>query len=313
MTTETPAVRPAVPIEPAQVGKATAGGLSSAASDRFSHLHAHDLRGLVTDVVPHTCMASDSVVDQMGRLADELAEWFERYGPTPVAIDRFLAGAPAWEDRLDRWAVLHLFELLPGGDPHPSPWPEWLRPSTKTLKVRPLRPLELALVGLVARGDVRQLAVVGAVMAGCDSGELAHLYSCHVELDEAGEPIAFALPGEPPTRCGPTPVVPRSAPIHEWAVPAIRQRLDPALRDQGRPLLYDGRSEDPHKVQSTILMTVGKVLRLSGLAGDPSVAPRSVRLGAALERWHTTGSIESAAGLLGLTDLGKVQRQLGLL
>lgn len=315
MTTETLSARAATPIELAEAGETAAGGASptSAAFDRFSHLHAHDLGGLVSDVLPYALTPSDSVVAHLGRLADELAASFLRFGPTPVAIDRFLAVATAWEDRLDRRAALHLFELLPGGDPHPSSWPEWLPPRTRTLKVRPLRPLELALVGLVARRDPRQLAVVGAVAAGCDSGELALIYPRHVELDEAGGPSAFAFPGEPSAARGPTPVVPRSAPIPDWAVPAIRQRLDPTLRDQDQPLLYDGQSEDVGKIQSSILMTVRKVLRLAGLAGDPSVAPRSIRLGAALERWHATGSIESAAGMLGLADLGKVQRQLGVL
>jgi hypothetical protein len=81
--------------------------------------------------------------------------------------------------------------------------------------------------------------------------------------------------------------------------------------DATQLLLYTGNSTVPNKIQSSILMTVNKVLEDAGLAGDPPVKPQSVRNGAA-RRAYNDGGIEAAAGLLGIRDLNGVAREIGV-
>ena len=94
-----------------------------------------------------------------------------------------------------------------------------------------------------------------------------------------------------------------------WARACFTQLAKNAVAT--RPLLYAGSSHEPKKIQSLILMNLGKALSLAGLASDPTVTPLSIR-NTAGRRAYESGGIEAAANLLGLEDFNSVAREIGL-
>ncbi len=290
------------------------------APERFAHLGGFDLTEVAGKVLPYTGTHPDHVLAELtvhvGRL-DDLFSQVESH----QAVDRYLAEAGEWEERLDRYAVLHTMDLAVGSKAQPTRWPGWV-PSDPNLSKRPLRPLELALSSLIARSSIGRTVLVAVAMAGADSVELAAILPSALSVHERRITGEIALPGgrprapdglnSAPRRPGPTPPRYRMAALPSWSLPAVQERLDGASFYADVPLLYTGRSTSPEKIQSSLLMNLNAILRMAGLSGDPTVSPLSIRNGAALARYRETGNIEEVDTMLGYGDLNLTQRHIGL-
>ena len=151
------------------------------------------------------------------------------------------------------------------------------------LSKRPLRPLELGLVRLLARVSTARSALVATAMAGADSGELAIIRpdAPHVvdglltgEIDlpggEHGESDGNGAPRRHP---GPTRPYRRTVHLPAWAHTAVTARLEATAGGPDALLIYSGLSQSPSKIESSLLMNLNATLKLAGLAGDRSVSP----------------------------------------
>ncbi len=309
------------------------------APERFDHLGDFDLADAARSVLPATNTCSKSVLAELTILEGRLSKLFASNEPR-AAVDRFLSEVDGWEDRLDRYAVLHILDLAFGSTPKETRWPDWV-PCDPNQSKRPLRPLELALVRLIARSDiptkaslkgktkvakcshVDRVVLVAAAMAGADSGELAYILPSAPEVIAGRVTGNIDLPGgrrspnastddSAPQVPGPTSARPRTATLPAWTLQAVEARLVVAANYPQAPLLYTGQSTSIEKIQSSLLMNLSSTLKLAGLGGDKSVSPLSIRNGAARERYDETGSIEVVAAMLGYGDLNLTQRHIGL-
>ena len=289
------------------------------ATDRFAHLGEFDLVRVTTDAIRCTATHSDEALGALLSHLNRLAELLKaRQGHQ--AIDGFLSEVDDWDSQLDRYAALHTADLAVGCKPQPTRWPGWVA-ADANLSKRPLRPLELALVRLLARTSTARAALVATAMAGADSGELAIIRpdAPHVvdgllagEIDLPGGEHGESDGNDAPRgRPGPTRPYRRTVHLPAWAHTAITARLEATAGGPDALLLYSGSSQSPSKIESSLLMNLNATLKLAGLAGDRSVSPLSIRNGAARERYDETGSIEAVAAMLGYEDLNLTQRHIG--
>lgn len=247
-------------------------------------------------------LADAAATREVDRLAGDLDARLARQ-PAELAVDGFLAAGDGWADRLDRRAVLRIGEVLSMLPVAALSWPGWAHPDPHARR-RPLRPVELTLVRLVARrGRLLRGLAVAVAEAGAASGELALLRVADAAVDADGK-AWLALPGCRRAR-------PRRRPLPGWARPLLQGRQETVDGDQARLLLYDGASSDDGRIQSAVLMQLGAALGDAGLTGDPSVAPLSLRntTGRAI---HETSGIEAAADALGAARLDPLRAELGL-
>jgi hypothetical protein len=129
-------------------------------------------------------------------------------------------------------------------------------------------------------------------------------------LGSDGVIIHLDAPGtERPGGFGYTAAKPRRLDVPSWAVPRFKELMVNTGDDQ--LLLYGGSSNNQGKIQSSILMTVGKVLGAAGLSGDPTAKPQSIRNTAARKLFDHEG-LEAAAHLLGHDDFTVVAEKIGL-
>lgn len=240
-------------------------------------------------------------------LAGRLEELLDPEAPEE-GIDTFLGEAASWGERLDRWAALHSLARLAHLPELGTVWPGWDGPEGRP-SCRPLRPLELATVAIWSRASDHE-ALIGSMVGGVDSGELAVVMIDDIGLDASGSATSISCPGEKPDRPGPAAVAPREIAIPVWARRAFDHRRAVVAIDPARPFFYRGSQDERCKVQSSLLMKVGVVLARAGLKGDPTVKPRSIRNGAARLVAERDG-IEAAAAMTGVEDLGLLQRYIG--
>lgn len=242
----------------------------------------------------------DGILEHLGTHIDRFAALLERYG-CDRAIDRFLAAAGSWEERLDAQATLNTLARL-SGLPSRHFGTDWTPPSPH-LRSRVLRDLELALVRLVARADQDLEVLVGALEAGAASGELPRLDAASVRASEATG-VELALPGTG------LAAFPRTNPVPAWAIDAMR-RGAAAAQQRRRPLGYAGNATDPNKIQSAQLMKLGPMWSAAGLRQDPTVAHESIRHTVAHHVYRQAG-IQAAAQFLGTTSLDRTAIKVGV-
>jgi hypothetical protein len=251
---------------------------------------------------------SETALAQFMELADQLTTELEARAPQG-AVDRFLAAGSSFEDRLDRWGTLRALERISQLPGRALDFPGWV-PDDPNLRRRPFTKIETGLIRLCSLKSPIRAASTGALDAGTASGELALLLPDHVVRANSGTATHLVLLGtERPSTYGYPVATPRTLEIPTWARTAFDQLLIGAEND--RPLLYTGNSVDTHKVQSSILMTINKVIDDAGLAGDPTVKPQSIRNSSARRAYESEG-IEAAAALLGISDFNSVAREIGI-
>jgi len=281
-------------------------------TERFALLQSYDVSTIVETSFASNGMHGDAVLAVLGRHTERLQALFGAQ-EGHRAIDTFLAEADEWQERLERYATLHTLDAAIGNKPQTTLWPGWA-PKDPNCSKRPLLPIELALVRLIARNGDRG-PLLATSMSGADSSELATILPGAVHLSASGTSGEIELPGRlhEGARCpGPTAAAPRRARLPRWALPAITERLEVAKDTPDHPFLYKGSATVPHKIRSSLLMGLRAVMRDAGLGGDPTISPLSIRNGAALERYQETGSIEEVADMLGYRDLNLTQRQIGM-
>ncbi|WP_334145091.1 hypothetical protein [Rhabdothermincola sp.] len=254
----------------------------------------------------HICTVED--LTRLEALAGELGDLLERHHPA-VAVGRFLGAADTHADDCDRRAALRLFERLSQLAVDPLTWARLPHPDPHARR-RPLTRLERALVRHCALHSAGRTGVVGLIDSGATSGELGKLTAASFTRGVSGLAEAVDLPGTcRHTRCGYPQARPRPAEIPRWARPGVTTLVTAA---GACPVLYSGRSTDPAKVQSALVMTVGAVLRDAGLAGDHTVAPMSIRNTFGRAHYDTTGDLVATAEALGHDDLMTVAREIGI-
>ena len=251
---------------------------------------------------------SEAAITRVTSLAGELETLLERYEPTR-AIDRFLAGSGEWNERLERWASLHVLERLSQLTGTGLKRPSWQPPST-TLRRRVLFDVEIGLVRHSSLDSVVRCASVGSLDMGLASGELNRFCERAILWDGSQLATAVSAPGtERASAFGYPVAAPRQLPVPNWARPSISQLATGAPSDS--LLLYGGRSTDPDKIQSSILMVVRKALVRAGLGDDPTITPLSIRNTAGRHVYDAHG-LEAAAAFLGHDDLMSVAREIGV-
>lgn len=241
----------------------------------------------------------DGMLEQLGAQLDRFTSLFEHYGTT-VAVDRYVAAARTWEERLDAQATLNTLARL-SGLPARHFGAGWAPPFPH-LRYRVLRDLELGLVRLVARADNDVEVLVGALETGAASGELPVLGADAVRTS-ATTGVELALPG------GGLAEFARTNPVPAWAADAMLRGAATA-QQRGRPLGYANNATDRNKIQSAQLMKLGPMWAAAGLRDDPTVAHESIRHTAA-HHVHQRAGIEAAARFLGTTSLDRVSIKIG--
>ncbi len=255
-----------------------------------------------------TGVYSEAAIETVTGLAGELETLLEHHAPLR-AINYFLAEPTLWVERLDRWASLQVLERLSQLSGPGLRRPRWEAPS-RTLRRRTFTEVESGLVRHSALGSVARCASVGALDAGLASGELNRFRGSAVLCDETRTVCAVMAPGtERESSFGYPVAAPRRLEVPTWARASLTRLADGAPSDS--LLLYGGRSNDPGKVQSSILMVVRKALVRAGLGEDPTVTPLSVR-NTAGRRVYDGHGLEAAAAFLGHQDLMSVAREIGV-
>lgn len=185
--------------------------------------------------------------------------------PIGTAVSRFLDEATGRPERLERRAALRTLELLSGLVVAPLVWPVWAGSiDDPHRRKRPLLPLEMGLVRLVAMQHDEWAAVVAVAELPARSCELL-VPAANFAVDNGG--IAVHLPGGRWVR-------PRTRRLPAWAVAATTRLV--GARPNAPHLLYRGRSTREPAIESSVLMTIGRVLHNAGLADDRTVAPMSI-------------------------------------
>jgi len=241
-------------------------------------------------------------------LSGELERNLERRAPRG-AVDHFMAASIDWVDYLDRMATVRTLEYL--GQPRMKPV-SWLRRTSPDAhsRRRILTGIEDGLVCFSSLSSWRRTGPVGALDSGMASGELGLLSTSGVLRDDSGTVTHLQGAGTMrATTCGYPAAVPRTMQIARWAQSSFTELVSHAQPDE--LLLYGGTSEEPTKIQSLILMNVGKALATAGLAGDPTVTPLSIRNTAA-RRIHDSSGLEAASAFLGHKDFDSVAREIGI-
>lgn len=228
-------------------------------------------------------------------LADDLQAHLERH-PALQAVDRWLAQAQTWDDRLDRRATVATLERLSGFRPTPLDWPGW-QPPKDTPRKRLLRPLELGLLRLHARTyDLQRVATVALLEAGATSGELPLVTPASIDGD------TVQLPGK-------RGVKPRTVAVPEWSRRDIKELV--GVVHDGQPLVYTGDSDDHDKRVSSILMNFQKPFTQSGLKADPTLAPMSVTY-TGLRNTYEAEGWEACAHAAGVGNWQRLRTNIGL-
>ena len=182
-------------------------------------------------------------------------------------------------------------------------------PARGTGTARPLSDDEVALCRMVAAAttwDTRGPAVLALSLASAGTAELGQVRVADVDLRAA----TVALPG---TRRS----AGRTARLDRWAVTALAARVAEirTLTGDGEaaavaPLVYAGEGA-PAARQAAACVAVSEVLHRAGLGQEPDVRPASVAAVPARVAWETSGRIEDAAVVLGLSSLDAAARAVG--
>jgi hypothetical protein len=250
------------------------------------------------DRLPDTHTPDDSSI--LGEVVTELAPLLERL-PMPTAVDHLLARAACFVRRAELYAAVATLAYLGMLRLERLAWPGWQH-DDGTVKRR-LRPLEMALVRLVALPRPVAALQVGLLEAGCSSGELALVAHADVTVAAGGE-VLVQLPG-----CG--LATPRRVRLGSWVAGAMAVYL---VRGSTAPLVYTGQSSEDAKQQSCVLMSVRKTLVSAGLGADRSVTPESIRRAGARAVYDNTPRdrrLLAAAAMLGTSDFNRVAVLVG--
>ena len=252
-----------------------------------------------------------AAADHLDALAAVFGDLLQRYS-SARAVDQFLAEPRAWVERLDRFAALRTFEVLANLPSKPLPRPRWI-PDDPNCRFRVLRPLEIGLVRLVSLADDRHATIIAMCDVTAGSGELVGLDSSRFGLDASGMATSVSLPGT-------SVVVARDRVVPAWAKKAVTKTLlnaQDGARPCGAPVLYEGKSEDASKIQSSLIMIINKVLAAAGLGDDGTVTPKSIRNTAGRSAYDAEG-FEAAVKACGVKvgnwddfrfDIGTVERR----
>lgn len=291
-TTDLTAFEPTVPdLGAERVQQWHDVALTDAATARLRELDTHGDAELAT-------------FEQLGL---ELFASISEHGPLQ-GLQAFFHAAVGYGDALDRFATVHTIEQLEGLRPsrgqrkgvRPMPFPGWKNPVDVDRHKRLLRPLEMALVRLVALDRSRQhTAVVAFGEAGAVTGELVQITAGLVDSDKH----EILLPG------GVDGLDERCATIPHWAAPAVGVLVE--ARPNAKVLLYSGMSDDPAKVQAALGMAATNVFRDAGLAGDPGVSFYSLRYTSARSILDACGT-DAAVEFLGESNYSLVREKLGM-
>jgi len=256
----------------------------------------------------HSEEAIDTYMSFRAELCDLAAE--VSFQSRRVPIDRFIDFVRAGDvaDSRDRYAALRTAEILAySAERVPSrPLPLPGTPELSGEKNRPLRPLEIGLVRLVARSrNFRKGTVNLAVLdAGGSAGDLPHMTPDRVETD--GDVAVFHLPDTARSMA-------RTVPIPDWAIPFVRSERRQAVAD-GRhdwSIGYKKYKTRTHDVVSAGLMTIKPILDHAGLRFDKTVTPSSIRNTRAFDVFTEYGIFE-AARVLGCRSLDQAASAIGL-
>ena len=251
---------------------------------------------------------SQSARQSVVTLAAELGHELETSTPLR-AVDRFLARGETFINRVDRRAVVITLEHLDHLKAPALPWPRWA-PDDPFARERVLTEIEIGLVRMCAVSSSGKAGAIAALDAGAISGELGILLGSMAHLGPDGMAIHLDAPGTlRPGGFGYTAANPRRLTVPTWAAPRFKELMAKTGDDQ--LLLYGGSSTNPGKIQSSILMIVGKVLGAAGLSGDATVKPQSIRNTAARKLFENEG-LEAAADLLGHDDYTAVAEKIGI-
>ena len=252
-------------------------------------------------LIHRTFDATHSHQDRVDLLATvgALEPLLTRHQPTK-AVDHLLASYGPFEDRVNGYAAVSSLNSL-GLLQVPLTWPGWAHPDGTSKRL--LRPLEFALARYVSLRSPVAASEFALLEAGAASAELAQVTAADLKRNEAGQ-VVVSLPGTALT-------APRTVGLGDWATASVIQLT--LKRPQGL-LLYGGRSTDPAKQESAVLMSVRKTLTKAGLGADRSVAPESIRNSGAraiYDRAPTETRLEAAAAALGIDNLDRVADRIG--
>ena len=241
--------------------------------------------------------------DQLRAIATELDHLAHRH-PADRAVDRLLCSQEHFDDRANAYAAVITFHHLGLLDVPALRWPGWQAPETTAKRL--LRTLEFACIAYVGQRSDAATVAVGALAAGASSGELQAIEATHLHRADRDDQIriAVALPGTNRT-------VARTLVLADWATGAA---LRLAARRPRGSLLYGGRSTDPDKRTSCVLMSVGKTIGAAGLAHDPTVTPESIRNSGARQVLLAAPpgqGLQHASAALGIVDLDLVANRVG--
>lgn len=267
-----------------------------AIEDRWTSWHDN---GLPIDVARCLTLAgthTHEAAEDLERLADDLQSFLDRYERPHVAVDRWLAAADSWEDRLDRRMAVATFEQLSSLRFTPLPWPGWVAPSG-TPRKRVMRDLEVGLLRMVVRSyDLRRIVHMALLEAGASSGELVQV------TPKICDGTQVHLPG---TRQWAA----RTITVGTWAQSALSDLV--ARVPAGQSLLYSGNAQDPAVIESSLQMNFSKPFAQAGLMADKTLAQMSIRH-TGLRHIYNQHGVEAAAAACGTTDWGKVQKLIGM-
>lgn len=151
----------------------------------------------------------------------------------------------------------------------------------------------------------RHASTIALLLAGAHSAEVGHITvsDLHVENMQV-------------RAHGATKFRPRWLDLGPWATDVLTRRAAHLRQHHPnsaeRQVLCTGAGgTDAHK-QARIGMTVREVLRSAGLDGDPTIQPSSLTAYAAAQEFARSGSIVSAANIIGSTSLDATARMVGL-
>lgn len=263
--------------------------------DRWSTWQTQGLPELIRDELELGLTHSPAAAARVEELADDLAAELER-SVAHLAVDRWVARAETWEERLDRRATVATLERLSGLRFTPLGWPGW-QPPLDVPRKRVMTELEEGLLRLhVQAYDLRRVATMGLLEAGLNSGELPLIAPCDIEGAHVHAPGHKRLSA-------------RVLTLSAWA----RKSIDALCSSvpAKAPLVYTGRQRNPDRAVSTVLMNFNKPFVQSGLAADPTLAPMSVT-NTGLRRIYDNQGWEACVEAAGVADWQRLRRRIGL-
>ena len=148
----------------------------------------------------------------------------------------------------------------------------------------------------------RHAATVATLLAGAHTNEAGYIRHGHVDLERR----RVFTPGATGRRA-------RWLPLDTWEHRVLTERVAhlSALHPMDNPGLCTATVADEAHQQARVCVTIGEIFTRAALRGDRTLKPSSLTIYAARRKFDLTGSIESAALLIGGVSLDHTARIIG--